>query len=746
MIERVDLTHYHYVFTEPELSGLKQKNYFYGKNGTGKSSLVRAIKEQYEGEYAIQVFQGFDQLIGQNENLNAISLGEQNTEALALIEKIDQKIEEIKAETEMPEHPDDNHPNLFLQVNAAKAIVNEQQQCLLNFWRKAASAIKNDHLALTGPNYNKNNLCNDIPKAKALSDTEIIDYESTINANPIDMSMIEKVVFPVFGALSKISEATNEVLGTVVKPSKILAEIDDSPEKQNFARLGMQIHQRETGECCAFCGNEISNARWEDLDSYFSDEIKRLEKRINDGKQRMDSLIQRVDVPMRFFDEKQWHRKYQRRASEVFAEGTAQKESILNFLKGLKQQLIYKQSHLFEMVSPSDMTVPSDFTKIQEQYEELFSQNKDFNDNLAKERDSVIQALRGHWVYQKLVDFNYDSKVKALEVDKAEYETKLNILTTKRQELQIQKAERREAVDQTKNEAAAAKAINKLLYGLGDDSFELRHTPGAEKQNGLYKIVDKSGKERSIKTLSTGEKNILAFLYFMYDLRNADSFDARERVVIFDDPMNSNDDNCQYLIIAEIQHLLSDQNHPQFFLLTHNNHFYVQLRPNRPNYTNGGFFHLRHGDKTSILPITKPDQDLKTIYEDLWDELKFAYLNDKIIFMWNNMRRILETYGKFNFGYVSPRNIEAKLDNVEDKVLFLALLKSLHVNSHVGYETDIDLSGRDKEQLLLAFRQVFESLGADSHYVAYWDEDNLITHKHLIAFGVNTDAGMSKAK
>ena len=46
--------------------------------------------------------------------------------------------------------------------------------------------------------------------------------------------------------------------------------------------------------------------------------------------------------------------------------------------------------------------------------------------------------------------------------------------------------------------------------------------------------------------------------------------------MVFDDPMNSNDDNMQYLIMDEITRLRKSlSKYDVFILLTHNKHFYI---------------------------------------------------------------------------------------------------------------------------------------------------------------------------
>ena len=91
MIKSVDLTNYGYSFEENELNDLRKINFIYGKNGSGKSSLVKALKSQYAEDHDVLVYNGPEGLIKDREELDAIVLGESNV-------KIDDKITEIESE------------------------------------------------------------------------------------------------------------------------------------------------------------------------------------------------------------------------------------------------------------------------------------------------------------------------------------------------------------------------------------------------------------------------------------------------------------------------------------------------------------------------------------------------------------------------------------------------------------------------------------------------------------------------
>ncbi|MDR5602698.1 AAA family ATPase, partial [Staphylococcus coagulans] len=73
-------------FDNKKMSGFKRKNFIYGKNGTGKSSITEEIINQYSDSHNVFVFQGFHSVIAENGKLNAISLGSENAELQAQID------------------------------------------------------------------------------------------------------------------------------------------------------------------------------------------------------------------------------------------------------------------------------------------------------------------------------------------------------------------------------------------------------------------------------------------------------------------------------------------------------------------------------------------------------------------------------------------------------------------------------------------------------------------------------------
>ncbi len=312
----------------------------------------------------------------------------------------------------------------------------------------------------------------------------------------------------------------------------------------------------------------------------------------------------------------------------------------------------------------------------------------------------------------ELKENNYYEIESELEKIKFHKEKIQTIFDNKQEKLSVEKEKLKSLLSKTVDESKAAENINKLLKRLGNQSFTLINV-NEDGQKGQYSIKGYDEELRDIETLSTGEKNIVAFLWFMYNLENIKLKTSNDTVIIFDDPMNSNDDTVQYLIIAKIQELLKNIGDRQIFILTHNVHFYLNARylwwngHKKETYDKTTIHLFKNGVKTQFNFINNEEDDLKTSYDALWSEVKWLYIRRKPEMMLNPLRRIFETYLKFN-------NIkDAYLDDIEARKLF-------NVNSHSIDDLEVDLNGKDERQLMEKVKYIFDDIGGKDHFDHYW--------------------------
>lgn len=739
MINEINLSAYQDRFSVSSISNIRKKNFIFGKNGTGKSTISQAILEQFSDEYDVRIFDGYNGIFGENERLDAIALGKKDVLIQEQIKQIDEDIKGLNLEI-FP--PMENQENLFSKLESANKKLTDQSAKMNKFFTDSArtiSGLGNPRLVENARNYNKKSFEDEISKANRLSEDEIRENKRLLNAKQIILK--EKLKFPTVDFLKFLS-ATNQILETNVTVSTVIKELDENIAKHNFAKEGNRIHTHlDVGgnkfhdEKCAFCGSKISEERWQILDNYFSTEVKKLDERVEKGIQTMKYEIEKIQTISQIH-ELDYYPNFQLRVKELNSEIILRQNECIQFFMILKEYLEDKKNKSLLVVDKIVMNVPTDFQTIETKYNILFDENNQFSSNLSTEKQKSRDTLRYHENMLKLVDFDYFNEITVL----ANYETTAKDLQTdfesKKHELHDKKIARQNLVSQSTDETMVAGNINKLLRGLGSKSFSLEHVDNPNEQKGQYKIRGSNGLLRSVTELSEGEKNIVAFLYFMNGMKSTTDKDyVQDKIIVLDDPMTSNDDVTQFLMMSVIQRYYGERESQSqmgkgdtLLILTHNTHFYLNVRPFKPRYkdgknkTNEAYIFLKSdGSKTSIERITQ-DNDIKSGYDALWQELEFAYENDKTLFMWNNMRRIIETFAKFNNTEIAP--LLSSFDNEQDNILGGLLRKSLNTNSHAILDFEFESDVFTKDQLLDFFSSAFEKLNASNHFNNYWKKGN----------------------
>lgn len=77
----------------------KKVNFIFGKNGCGKSTITKLVKDQCNN-YDVRIFQGFESVISENNTLDTVILGEENAQINQEISKKENQIEGIRKDIE----------------------------------------------------------------------------------------------------------------------------------------------------------------------------------------------------------------------------------------------------------------------------------------------------------------------------------------------------------------------------------------------------------------------------------------------------------------------------------------------------------------------------------------------------------------------------------------------------------------------------------------------------------------------
>lgn len=708
---KIDLSQHTDKFVSSSLEFLVSKkiNFIFGKNGTGKTTIADEIAKQFADEYSVHIFKDFDG-VALNERLDAVALGTENAEIQKQIDVVNGEITEINKDLEKPEG---TKSNIFSEAILAENIFNDQQRKIEDFYIKSAQEIKNiDNPSIASPNYDKNAFRSEIGEARTLTSEEILANKNTIKADkkpdvvPVELPIID---------LASYLKSTNEVLKTSIKQPGSIPELNNNPKKQQFAKTGLDIHEHKKGEICAFCGNEISDDRWTALGNYFNNEVKTLEQRMETGITKIEDESKRIDA-IKEIDEYAYYGKYSGQIKQLNTNIKLKKVEYKTYLGDLKDALVEKKKNLFVRTKTLTLVKPKDFSEIQREYTSIVEGNNSFSKNLTNEQNKAKDFLRFHEVQKKLDKFNYASENTSLITLSKMNEVAQRSLQDRKDELAKKQLERTDLISKTKDEEKIAIKINSLLKNMGFSSFELKLiNDDSENQKGQYQIKGHDGNIRRITALSKGEKNIIAFLYFMFDLERIDG-DNKPKIVVLDDPMTSNDDTMQYIMIGEIQKYyrkLTEGNY--FLLLTHNVFFYLNVRPSIREdgfYEKYGVYHLLSDGKCAkIQLIDKRENDFRTSYETLWRELIFLYNAAGAIpdLMLGPCRKICETYMNF-----TKKGLETFYgENINAKKLF-------DVNQHSIDDMEADQNVKTKAEIKDILASLFRQNNAEEHFNSYW--------------------------
>ena len=184
--------------------------------------------------------------------------------------------------------------------------------------------------------------------------------------------------------------------------------------------------------------------------------------------------------------------------------------------------------------------------------------------------------------------------------------------------------------------------------------------------------------------------------------------------------MNSNDDTVQYFMMDKLNKLIKnvkkDGSQDTFVLLTHNVFFYqgivYDIINNRdesyqPYECNNFYKLIRINDEICIVSIKEKSDDFLNVYDGLWYELAFLYHAGKPRMMLNPMRRIIETFIIFT-------GIEGFYTNNQEAK------RLLNVNSHGNVVFDVDITGKDCDDLINIMKSLFKDNNHEVHFNKKW--------------------------
>lgn len=360
----------------------------------------------------------------------------------------------------------------------------------------------------------------------------------------------------------------------------------------------------------------------------------------------------------------------------------------------------------------------------------------DFNARIRDRRGERerIKALLFQGMHAERMDAyaHHDALLGPLQ--EAETQAKAD-LQAKRQERDGLNTELRELRRLQKGVDASIDAINDRLRSLGITAFSIDRKAGADR---VYCLVRPGVASSETKSLSEGEKTLIAFLYFMESLKGShdehETVDPRRTVAVIDDPISSLSQNYVYDIATMIhRELAKPQNRPQLvkqvIVLTHNLFFFHELirqhiKTLEKAHNHCGLLRVvknAHSEVETLDP-TKLLNDYDVWWQILRDA-KDGKIPTQIVP--NAMRNILEQFFTFTAGSSDFPIAVQKLADTDTSSKYAALDRFVDRGSHRDEINGppIDWTEYDVPYLLGKFRAMFNAIGQEPHYLMKMCED-----------------------
>jgi wobble nucleotide-excising tRNase len=732
MIESISIANEASFAAEPEtLTGLSQFNFLFGSNGTGKTTISRAIENEskypgcsviWKGGRKLQPMVYNHDFVERNfhqpaELKGVFTLGEEQKDVLvkiaaakAEIDSLDAKIARFSVELNGTDGKDGKKGELAaLENRLTETCWAQKQKHDAKLWggfegyRNSAEKFKN----------------------------KVLQEQEKNTADLLSLAVLEQRAETVFGstlapegsitefdASNLLAHASNPILRKRVigKNDVDIAAMITKLGNSDWVRAGRAYYDVNEG-VCPFCQQSTVKALAKSLDEYFDETFVTDTDAINslirnyatDATRAQQQLANIISTPSRFLDIERF---------EGAKELLAGKFATNNLHLANKQNTV---SQLVELESISDII--TDVERLIDTANTKVAAHNEVVKNIASERTTLTAQVWKFVLDELKSDLaEYRSTKNGLEKAIAAI-TQTIALTTS--EKLGKEAEVRALEVQTTSIQPTIDNINGLLSSFGFRGFKLAKTDRAMS----YKLVRSDGSDAKA-TLSEGEKTFVSFLYFYHLLKGSasESGMTTARIVVFDDPVSSLDSDILFIVSSLIKGIFDEVRAgighiEQVFVFTHNVYFHKEVafipRRKKSKAAEATFGIIRKAGLSSKIQMYEFNP-IKTSYELLWMEVRRRGQSNQGIR--NALRRILENYFKI-LGGIDLDGLCTMFDGKE-KIICNSLCSWVHDGSHYAMD-DLYVAIDDStiDVYLNVFRAIFYKSHHDEHYKMMMGDD-----------------------
>lgn len=733
----------------------------YGKNGSGKTTISKAIKGNSLEKLNIKfidsenneiicdtrekIYVYDEEFIDTNVKTSedgiktVIMLGEQkelDDKIIKLKEERDdlkKKETKLKSEVEKFQNSNNNISPLYFK--------NLIEQKLKDGWAVRDKEIKGNK---RNSSFQYNELIGRINKVKGENNNKkelLEEYYKLLNTHQKVTTGTSKLV----KSLDKITffsenyESTNKLLKKKVEIPEfterekiILEKIEDGEQK--FYEAVREEFKKDEVNICPYCFQSISNIK----DEIVASINKVLNKDVEQHKEELEIIKQKymilpeLDDDFKILDEK------------LFLEMNNLQTKINNQVKEIQSALDYKINNVY---TPSEYK-NNNILDLEKEYNTLIDvlENKRREFNLAiddKEKNNILLNKLNLQISWCDIEDNYKLyEIQEKQFEQIKVDSKQNDEKIKETKEEITKLE-----SEKQNVKIANDKINIFLEYIFMSKNRLRIEYDVNKK--IY-LVKSHNKDIRPKDLSTGERNIIALCYFFVKiLENTSEINEfkEEIFIVLDDPISSFDMENKVGLFTFLRmmfnKIMNNNEGSKIISFTHSLETMFNLEKICSDIKiNLNITYCLLELKNSKLEdfAYKRRNDYKKMLEDIY---KYAKIEDDKIenelddTIGNTMRKLLEAYSTFNYNkgieeVARNKNILEKVENEDIKQYFENFMYRLILNneSHTFDETRsldfYDFISRDEKIKTARSILILLNILDNTHLKAYLDGEDYI--------------------
>lgn len=735
----------------------KKINFFFGYNGSGKSTIARFLHdialpvEKQNADFVDCSQTGYndatecilvyneefrkDNFITKDEQKGIFSLNKTNSVIDGLINEANLKVSDFQQclagsknrETDLKTKQDRKLKELEEYVFGKRTQFSSCRNAIIPYGGSKKSFLTHirTFLSHTEPSKQLPDLLQEYNRVYA-NGLRNIPYN--IDTDAINSMITQEIA---------ISALLDEVI--VGNKDVDIAVLIDSLQMASWVEQGLS-YMEQSGEVCPFCQRPFED----------KDALKRKFEQFFDKtyKAKLDDLHSKAEVYYRGFE------SLIRVMNEVVKLFNPHNKvsSLISELQTLKDAFVKtindKKSKPNERKSITSLSAFLD--RLVEIKELITANNTDFTN---------LSNLQNAWLRDVQIYIAEDSRHSIERYDcwkeKSDVVLSQNAFTqtSLQEQINFQLGKIDEYRKHTVNTADAVNNIKKILKNVGFDSFEIQEKMIAGATAQTYYLKRKGSSATNVyKSLSEGEKTFISFLYFYQLCLGTDDLtsSSKKKIIVIDDPVSSLDSKIMFVITTLIHQLARykgdsnrldrqeflNPNIEQIFIFTHNFYFYKEVSFDRRPINKSWYHHIIEKiNSTSSVSYSGHDCRIKNDYSMMWENLKSAKAalgvdKSQNVMLANTMRRVIDTYldfvGMKNKGTtITWTALESFTEGSPEYIVESAFISFINDDSHgIAALDDVYYDSIVKQEpavIFSAFKALFKDIGA-AHYEYMMDE------------------------